>query len=336
MAPIKRKTGLENDYARPTKKQKPSESVPITAAVRHEEPYFPRGGASVLTPLEKKQIQIQAKNDVLFEHETGKKAPKNEFVNEDDEPNTVSHTEQQSSKAKRKHKVKSKLSTARPESEEKGVRIEGLSYKRLVPGSLVLGQVSQINRHDVALSLPNNLTGYIPITSVSDSLTAKVERLAEDNRESDDGIQEQEIDLSSYLFIGQFLRAYIVSTERDSAAGTKGKRHIELSVNPRQANSPLKKTDLVINSMVQASVRSVEDHGLIMELGVEGDAVRGFMSSKETGKDTDTSHIQEGAVFLCLITGLSSNGNVVKLSADMEKAGSLVRWRQCMRAEIDQ
>ncbi|KAL8859953.1 MAG: hypothetical protein Q9178_003501 [Gyalolechia marmorata] len=323
MAPIKRKTGSENDYARPTKKQKPSKSVPTTAVVRHEEPSFPRGGASVLTPLEKKQIQIQAKNDVLFEQETGKKAPKNEFVNEDDEPDAVSHTEQQSSKAKRKSKVKSKLSTARLESEEKGVRIEGLSYKRLVPGSLVLGQVSQINHQDVALSLPNNLTGYIPITSVSDSLTAKVGRLAEDNRESDDGLQEQEIDLGSHFFIGQFLRAYIVSTERDSAAGTKGKRHIELSVNPRQANSPLKKTDLVINSMVQASVRSVEDHGLIMELGVEGDAVRGFMSSKEIGKDTDTSHIQEGAVFLCLITGLSSNGNVVKLSADMGKAGSL-------------
>ncbi|KAL8783841.1 MAG: hypothetical protein Q9213_004331 [Squamulea squamosa] len=323
MAPIKRKTSSEIDTIRPTKKSKSTKPVSSPTTLRQEEPSFPRGGASVLTPLEQKQIQVQAKNDVLFEQETGRKAPKNEFVDEEDEPNPVSQPELHSSKAKRKSKPKSKLNTVRPDSKEKGVRIEGLSYRRLIPGSMVLGQISQINRYDVALSLPNNLTGYLPITSVSDSLTARLERLAEDNHENDDGTQEQEIDLQSFFFVGQYLRAFVVSTERDAAAGTKGKRHIELSVNPRQANLSLKKTDLVINSMVQASVRSVEDHGLIMELGIEGDGVRGFMSSKDIGKNIDISHVQQGAVFLCLVTGLGSNGNVLKLSADTEKAGNL-------------
>lgn len=322
MAPIKRKTASQGE-SRPTKKQKPSAAGPPSGPLRQEEPSFPRGGASVLTPLEQKQIQIQAKNDVLFEQETGRKAPKNDFVDEEDEPDNFSGTEMPLPKASKKSKPRSKPSTARPESKEKSVRIEGLSYKRLVPGSMVLGQVSQINRYDVALSLPNNLTGYLPITSVSDSLTAKVERLADENKESDDETQGQDIELKLYFFVGQYLRAYIVSTERESAAGTKGKRHIELSVHPKQANSSLKKTDLVVNSMIQASVRSVEDHGLIMELGIEGDAVRGFMSSKEIRKNTDVSRIPKGAVFLCLITGLGSNGNVVKLSADPEKAGNL-------------
>ncbi|KAL8767011.1 MAG: hypothetical protein Q9209_006365 [Squamulea sp. 1 TL-2023] len=323
MAPIKRKTTSEIDTIRPTKKPKPTKPVSGPPALRQEEPSFPRGGASVLTPLEQKQIQVQAKNDVLFEQETGRKAPKNDFVDEEDEPDPISQSELHSSKAKRRSKQKSKLNTPRLDSKEKGIRIEGLSYKRLIPGSMVLGLVSQINRYDVALSLPNNLTGYLPITSVSDSLTARVERLAEDNLEDDDGTQEQEIDLQSFFFIGQYLRAFVVSTERDAAAGMKGKRHIELSVNPRQANSSLKRIDIVVNSMVQASVRSVEDHGLIMELGMEGDGVRGFMSSKEIGRNTDISHVQQGTVFLCLVTGFGSNGNVVKLSADTEKAGNL-------------
>ncbi|KAL8848292.1 MAG: hypothetical protein Q9221_006691 [Calogaya cf. arnoldii] len=323
MAPIKRKTTSQSESTRPTKKQKPSTSGAPSASVRQEEPSFPRGGASVLTPLEQKQIQIQAKNDVLFEQETGRKAPKNDFVDEENEPIDFTDTELPLPKASRNPKPRGKPVTATTDSEEKGVRVEGLSYKRLVPGSMVLGQVSQINRYDVALSLPNNLTGYLPITSISDSLTAKVERLAEDNKESDDGTYEQDIDLKSYFFLGQYLRAYVVSTERESAAGTKGKRHIELSVHPKFANSSLKKTDLVINSMVQASVRSVEDHGLIMELSIEENAVRGFLSSKEVGKNTDISRIPKGAVFLCLVTGLSSNGNVVKLSADTEKAGNL-------------
>ncbi|KAL8999375.1 MAG: hypothetical protein Q9169_001801 [Polycauliona sp. 2 TL-2023] len=323
MAPIKRKFASQSQSTQPTKKQKPLPAGPPSASFRQEEPSFPRGGASVLTPLEQKQIQIQAKNDVLFEQETGKKAPKHEFVDEENEPDNFSDHDRPLAKASKKLKPRPKPSSAKPESKgEKGVRIEGLSYKRLVPGSMVLGQVSQINRYDVALSLPNNLTGYLPITSVSDFLTSKVERLAED-KDSDDGSQESEISLESYFFVGQYLRAYVVSTERESAAGTKAKRHIELSVHPKQANSSLKKADLVVNSMIQASVRSVEDHGLIMELGIEEDALRGFMSSKETGKNTDISQISRGAVFLCLITGLSSNGNVVKLSADTDKTGNL-------------
>ncbi|KAL8670133.1 MAG: hypothetical protein Q9168_005315 [Polycauliona sp. 1 TL-2023] len=323
MAPIKRKTASQSQSTQPTKKQKPSPAGPSSASIRQEEPSFPRGGASILTPLEHKQIQIQAKNDVLFEQETGKKALKHDFGDEENEPDDFSDTDRPLPKASKRPNPKTKHSKAKPESrDEKGVRIEGLSYKRLVPGSMVLGQVSQINRYDVALSLPNNLTGYLPITSVSDFLTAKVERLAED-KETDDATQEQDISLGSYVFVGQYLRAYVVSTERESAAGTKGKRHIELSVNPKQANSSLKKSDLVVNSTIQASVRSVEDHGLIMDLGIEGDAVRGFMSSKEIGKNTDTSCIPKGAVFLCLITGLGSNGNVVKLSADTDKLGNL-------------
>lgn len=327
MAPMKRKIASETNATRPEKRQKQSASLPTPALLRQEEPSFPRGGASVLTPLEQKQIQIQAKDDVLFEQETGKKAPKHDFIDDDDDhddkPDAPRQTDMQSAKAKRKPKSRGKLENIESELKDKRVRIEGLGYKRLVAGSLVLGQVSQINRYDVALSLPNNLTGYLPITSVSDRLTAKVEILAADNDEVDDRTQDRDIELASYFNVGQYLRAYVVSTERDSAAGAKGRRHIELSVNPAKANSSLKKTDLVINSMVQASVRSVEDHGMIMELGVEGDAVRGFMSSKEIGKESDMSRIQEGAVFLCLITGLSSNGTVIKLSADMEKAGNL-------------
>ncbi|KAL8884713.1 MAG: hypothetical protein Q9215_007301 [Flavoplaca cf. flavocitrina] len=323
MAPVKRKTASQTESTRPTKKHKPSTAGPPAASLRQEEPSFPRGGASVLTPLEHKQIQIQAREDVLFEQETGRKAPKNDFVDEEDYSDRFSDTGKPLPKASKKPKPSTKPSGVKPKLEqERSVRIEGLSYKRLVPGSMVLGQVSRINRYDIALSLPNNLTGYLPVTSVSDTLTAKVKRVAE-GEGSDDGTQEQDIDLTSYFFIGQYLRAHVVSTEREAIAGNKGKRHIELSVRPELANSLLKKTDLVINSMVQASVRSVEDHGLIMELGLEDDAVRGFMSSKEIGKSIDFSRVPKGAVFLCLITGIGSNGNVVKLSADTEKAGNL-------------
>ncbi|KAL9033238.1 MAG: hypothetical protein Q9214_007610, partial [Letrouitia sp. 1 TL-2023] len=227
---------------------------------------------------------------------------------------------------KRKTNVKERKPKASSRIGEKLVRVEGLSYKRLVPGSIVLGQVSQINRYDIALALPNNLTGFVPLTSISDILTDKAQKQVDEDQDNEEDIDQQdedELDLKSYCSLGQYLRAYVISTEKESKLGERGKRHIELSINPHQANVELGGTDLAINSMVQATVKSVEDHGLVMDLGLQDNKVRGFMSSKELGPGVHTSQIREGTVFLCLITGSSSNGNVIKLSADSKRAGNI-------------
>lgn len=197
-----------------------------------------------------------------------------------------------------------------------------------MPGSLVLGQVFQINRYDIALALPDNLTGYIPLTSMSDIITQKIAALvAEDEVEdeaeaSDDRTDSKEIDLQSYFFVGQYLRAYVTSAQEGIESKRKGRKHIELSINPRAANTGLGKSELVVNSMVQASVLSVEDHGLIMNLGIEDTTIRGFMSIRELGQ-IDVTKIEEGTVYLCLVTGISSSGKIIKLSADSHRAGSI-------------
>ena len=191
---------------------------------------------------------------------------------------------------------------------------------------MVLGQVTHINRYDVTLSLPNNLTGYVPLTSVSDKITAMVEALVVEESTSDDGMQGKDtenFDLKAFVSIGQYLRAYVVSTEASPDSGNKGKKHIELSINPQLVNVGLAKSDLVTNTMVQAMVSSVEDHGLVMSIGLEDTTIRGFMGSKDIGQDRKLADCKEGAVFLCLVTGLSSNGNIVKLSADPRKIGDV-------------
>jgi rRNA biogenesis protein RRP5 len=187
---------------------------------------------------------------------------------------------------------------------------------------LVLGQVSQINAHDLALSLPNNLTGYVPITSISDKITQRIEVIAaaEDSDKEDDS-ESEDIDLEKLFSIGQYLRAYVVSTsdDQEGVTGGKSKRRIELSLRPQQSNNDLSPQNAIVNSTLMASVVSVEDHGLIMDVGLPGSDMRGFMSSKEIGHGVDLSNVKEGAVFLCMVTGLSSNGKIIKLSADTEK-----------------
>ncbi|PGH12623.1 hypothetical protein AJ79_04121 [Helicocarpus griseus UAMH5409] len=317
------KAGKKSKNA-PEKSKSSSEhqpNAPAVSVLRDEEPAFPRGGASVLTPLEQKQIQIQATRDVLFEQNG---APGEDDVDmEDGEP-------RKSSKAlmnKAKKAKKAKKQATSEDSAKQGVRIEGLNFKRIVIGSKVLGQISSINAHDIGLSLPNNLTGYIPLTAVSKTLRQKIEKLlsgGQDDDEGSDDDEEEDLDLKSYFKLGQYLRASVTSTESEPNNGkTKGKKHIELSVDPREANSGLGKSDLIVNATVQASVLSVEDHGLIMDLGLEDGQTKGFMSSKEIPHDLEISEVKEGSVFLCVVTGHNANGSVVKLSANLPTAGSI-------------
>lgn len=296
--------------------------------LRDDEPSFPRGGGSVLTPLERKQIQIQATKDVLFEQKATKDSSKNDEHDEDAEMEDVDDTTATATKKSRKRKTKSKKS-ADEAQDKQGVRIEGLNFKRVVPGTMVLGQVSSISAHDIGLSLPNNLTGYVPLTAVSKRLEEKIENLLNEDEnaeedDDDDDDDEDSIDLSDYFYLGQYLRAYVVSVGNNAAdASSKSRKRIELTVDPRQANFGLLKSDLVDNTAVQASVVSVEDHGLVMDLGIEGADIKGFMSKKEIDPKTDYSTIKEGSVFLCMVTGQNANGNVLKLSANLQSSGSI-------------
>src|SRR5271163_964569 len=67
--PSKRFRAEENDGKKSAAKVP---QVPKISKLRDEEVAFPRGGASILTPLEHKQIQIEATRDVLFEQQGAK------------------------------------------------------------------------------------------------------------------------------------------------------------------------------------------------------------------------------------------------------------------------
>jgi rRNA biogenesis protein RRP5 len=152
MAPIKRKGNAPEETAtrQPQKRakvgaedrkneQKPKDTTAAPKAselsvLRDDEPSFPRGGGSVLTPLERKQIQIQAHKDVLFEQK-GPKKPTREFDDNDDDEEEedvdMEDADAATSKKSRKKKAKGKKSGDKEKkSEEKeSVRIEPLTYK---------------------------------------------------------------------------------------------------------------------------------------------------------------------------------------------------------------
>ncbi|KAF3769581.1 nucleic acid-binding protein [Cryphonectria parasitica EP155] len=307
------KPGKSEEFKKGSKTtDKTPSSGPAIATIKDEEPLFPRGGGSVLTPLEHKQITIEAKRDALFEEEFGKSAKTGS---------------KDSKKKRRKSSTKDAEGTRKSTRDEDAVKIEGLNYKRLVKGSLVLGQVCEINDLDVALALPNNLVGHVSIAAISPALTKRIEEAAaSDDADADadaDNSPDDDIDTKELFDIGQYLRAYVVSTMEDSSAlPSKAKRRIELSLRPEDANSTLSQQELVTNSTVMASIASVEDHGYVMDIGIAGSNITGFMPKKEVDPSISEGRLQPGNVFLCISTGLSANRKVAQLSTKSDKLGS--------------
>ncbi|KAJ5279124.1 hypothetical protein N7478_004496 [Penicillium angulare] len=343
MAPIKRKGNAPEETVsrqpqkrakvgaeEPKKEQKPDTAPKPSelSVLRDDEPSFPRGGASVLTALERKQIQIQATRDVLFESK-GSRKPSTREVDEDDdnEDDDMEDADAEApAKKSRKKKTKGKKSDVKEKKEKPSVRIEPLSFKRIVPGSMILGQVSKITAHEIALSLPNGLVGFVSLTSVSKVLDDKIQKLLNEEEDDDDedSSDEDSIDLKDYFYLGQYLRTYVVSTGAEAVeAGGRNKKRLELAIDPRQANTGLSKSDLVNETAIQASVLSVEDHGLVMDLGIEGSDLKGFMSSKEIDPRVDYHSIKEGSVYLCIVTGQNASGNVIKLSTNLPSAANI-------------
>ncbi|KAF2667132.1 nucleic acid-binding protein [Microthyrium microscopicum] len=312
--------------ARPSKRPKSSTSDSQTngaapkpaksSAIPLEEKSFPRGGANVLTPLELKQVQNEATRDVLFENTSTKRKAGSESGEDEAETKTA--------KVKKGHKNNKKkrkdgTHTNGESVVEKQHPAEGLSYKRLVPGSLVLGRISNITSKDLAISLPNNLTGYVPLTEISDQLNQRVEKLLAEDNDDVDSEDFQDVDIKKMFTVGQFLRVHVTANGLESA--NAGKKRIDLSINPRLANQGISNAEIVSNAMVQASVKSIEDHGLVMDLGL-GDKSRAFLSSKELG-DISVSAIQEGCVYLCMVLKKKHDGRIINLTLDSQKLGDI-------------
>ncbi|KAG7754039.1 hypothetical protein KL911_002515 [Ogataea haglerorum] len=271
---LKRKR-TERDEAGDNKKSLLSKSAEIS---------FPRGGGSVLTPLEIKEVANEAVSDALAEAKESKASKKSKK-----QKAVVAPTEQ--------------------------IEVEHVTFKTLLPGSMVLGQIKQVNRMEIVLSLMDNLMGFIPITNISDALASQLQEFDDEQDESDEepayGDDEDTFtngiisskkksfpQLVTRFQVGQWLRAVVVESTKSK------KKRIELSIEPSKVNEPIDNEDLVTNAIIQASVKSVEDHGLVLDVGKE--KTGGFIAKKDVQSLVDVGSVllvniarKDGRTLIC-------------------------------------
>lgn len=221
---------------------------------------FPRGG-SALTAFEKRAIELQADEDAIFESK--RRAPG------------------------------AKTPSKRAKIDE--THIEHLSFANLLPGALVLCQITAVERLALVVAVGDNLSGRVHILAISPEMSSMVEAY-----ESGGTMPK----LSSYFSVGQWLRAVVVPSEDDH------KKKLDFSIEPKVVNAQMDAADLQPGAVVQGSVRSVEDHGVVVDLGLKqagfakgkykaGD-VRLFAVTKATARTVTLAPVDQAAPLLRL------------------------------------
>ncbi|KAF8222115.1 hypothetical protein L208DRAFT_1324246 [Tricholoma matsutake] len=279
----------------------------LQSATTTEEVDFPRGGGTSFTPLEVKTIRAEAvkeANEELFHVE-----PKN------------------TKKRKRKSEVHTSGGSAAAETGDR-IRIEHLNYKRINIGMKILGQIVSIQPLALIVSLPNQLFAHVPITNISSQLTELLEQEGEESEEEEEEGQPRKSRVPTLFEIfqeGQYIRAVVSAVHAHGSTDitgivksrdevVKASRRVELSLVPERVNSGVQKSDL---SADFATVKSVEDHGYILELGVP--KVSGFLSFADAKLGSGDSRLFVGQLLEITVTKVSSNGRICNVTADVKK-----------------
>ncbi|EPQ29181.1 uncharacterized protein PFL1_03468 [Pseudozyma flocculosa PF-1] len=328
-------------------------AAPIAAP---QEVDFPRGGGSGLTPLEFREAKREARaeigdqDDALF---TDSAAKKQKQKHRDAASSAKAAKKQQTSKDGKKKAVKD--APKKPKVDH--IRVEHLNYKRLVPGARVLCSVLAVHPLAVVVSLPNQLLGHIPATQISHQFTERLQRAAEaedsgDDEDDEDGDEEMADDnarrsakaipeLRDLFHVGQWLRASVINVH--SAGVTKGmgtgreggeyereSRRVELSIAPHLVNEGVSVTDLSVGSTLSATVSSLEDHGYILDAGI--DELSGFLNFKNVAKlpaqfraGADGKQLQIGSVIEVKVNKIAENRRTFDCTADAEIRDSIVK-----------
>uniref|UniRef100_A0A0G4HDD3 S1 motif domain-containing protein n=1 Tax=Chromera velia CCMP2878 TaxID=1169474 RepID=A0A0G4HDD3_9ALVE len=164
--------------------------------------------------------------------------------------------------------------------------IRPLSYKDLEAGTLIVGSVREVFPHELVVSLPFAMTGYI----------SKEQAYDLHDLEESWNIKDVFTSLDRDFKVGQFVCTVVVEGAggSDAVGGSGGmkKKRIELSLRPSLLNAGLGKQTMTPNMWLPASVRSEEEKGFLLSFGIRG--LQGFLK-KEKGEGAEVAESLEEA-----------------------------------------
>uniref|UniRef100_H2MCJ8 Programmed cell death 11 n=1 Tax=Oryzias latipes TaxID=8090 RepID=H2MCJ8_ORYLA len=176
-------------------------------------------------------------------------------------------------------------------------------FQNVKVGMLMLGCVKTVADFEVSVGLPCGLQGFLSIKNICDSYT----KLLSDQLESDDA----EICSLPHLFHpGMVLRCVVA--QLDVTKG--GSLSIQLSINPKLVNKSVTSSSLKAGMVLSGCVESVEDHGCIIDIGVNG--TKAFLPEEAMKTEQNQLRGVLGQYLTCLVERVKNDGRVVSLSVN--------------------
>ncbi|NXA05405.1 RRP5 protein, partial [Sapayoa aenigma] len=187
---------------------------------------------------------------------------------------------------------------------------------------LLLGCVKEVSDYELVISLPNGLSGFVPITQISDAYSKLLSMQVAQGE-----LPEDLNSLSDMYSPGTLVRCIVTSVQKSD----DGRRSIKLSIDPKKVNKGLNASALATGMLLSGSVSSVEDHGYLIDIGVIGthaflphEKAKSYIKAVKRGSD-----LKIGQNLNCVIVEVKNEGRVVRLSIDRsEVAASLATERQ--------
>ncbi|KAK8849492.1 hypothetical protein IAR55_004826 [Kwoniella newhampshirensis] len=315
------------DVAATASTSAPRPAPSFTSALREEETDFPRGGGSTLTPLELKQTRAEGRKEAEEEAQA-------------EAATKGSQKKRQVSERQVKRMKKNVGDKIKEERDKDSIRVEILNYKRLVPGTHVLARVHTVLPLHLILSLPNNLLAHVPITEISTTLTnllnAEEEAMSISDKSDYEGEEKEDEetsiapDLVQLFAPGQYVPAKVVTLYPTASQSfvsqypvTETLRlaaRVEVTLVPEKVNSEVAKKDLEKGFMLVGEVKSEEDKGWTIGVGISDEngstSVEGFVSKEDVQQHLPSKTLIPGQLLPSTLKSLTAGGRVVQLSLD--------------------
>uniref|UniRef100_A0A672TTY3 Protein RRP5 homolog n=1 Tax=Strigops habroptila TaxID=2489341 RepID=A0A672TTY3_STRHB len=207
-------------------------------------------------------------------------------------------------------------------AKESFVNIEPLMIEALCEGMLLLGCIKEVSDYELVISLPNGLSGFVPVTQISDAYSKLLSKQVAQGE-----LLEDLNSLVDMYSPGTLVRCIVTTIEKSA----DGRRSIKLSIDPKKVNNGLNASALASGMLLSGFVSSVEDHGYLIDIGVSG--TNAFLPRQKAQNYIKTvkrgSDLKIGQNLDCVVVEVKNEGRVVLLSIDRsEVASSLATERQ--------
>ncbi|XP_052831721.1 protein RRP5 homolog isoform X2 [Octopus bimaculoides] len=177
----------------------------------------------------------------------------------------------------------------------------------LTEGLLTYGYVTKAENVNLEVALPKGLTGIVNATNISPTYTSYLKSLVENGKKNLSQLADHT--LSNLFPKGSFIVCKVISTKN----GT-----FDLSLSPEDINCYIEQVQIKNNMILVGSVKSIEDHGYIIDIGLKD--VYAFLSKENASKYNDGKQIKMGQQLQCLVVDVTRiKRNVIRsvtLSAD--------------------